>query len=367
MRADAGGTVRALALCAALIVALSTAALAEGDLFARFGVDALSRQSQALGGVDVRALCESLLTGKLGLDEDWMNDALRRFAASLKRALTDALTLLAAPVLASLALRSLIDGGGAIGLVCRMGCAALLTERFVRARAVAAAALDASAKLIDAAAPVLATALTLTGSAGKAAILTPSAALCAKLISDVFSDAGLPLCGVVAIVAAAANLSDRFQLNRLLALMKRGLNWAVSLTLGAFVGLMALQGLLASGQDALTARALRRMIQAALPVIGGEVSDSAGALLGSAIAARNAVGVAGMLAVMGVCAAPLARLAVSSLSLRLAAAALEPVADPGVVKIAAGFADAHQLLLAISAGAALMSVLCLGACLALAG
>lgn len=344
------------------------AGVAEESLLDRIGVDELARQSEALGGVDVRALCKALMTGRLPVNGEAIRSALRRLLKGLRRALTEALSLLAAPVLASLVLRAISDGDDhGIQLVCRMGCAALLSERFIEARSVAAGALNASSKLIDAAAPALATALTLTGSAGKAAILTPSAALCAKLTADVLNRIGLPLCGVIAIVAAAANLSERFRLDRLFSLLTRWANGSVGLLLAGFVGLMALQGLLVSGQDALTARALRRAIHAALPVIGGEVSDSAGALLGSAIAARNAVGVAGMLAAMGVCAAPLAKLALSSLSLRLAAAALEPIADPGVTRVAGAFAEVHRLLLAISAGGMLMSVLCLGACLAMAG
>ncbi len=347
---------------------LVASALAEASLLERWGFDGLARQCEALGGAKLKPMAEKLLTGELGLDGATVLRGLRRFAAELRRALTRTLRMLAAPALASLALRALLGReDGAVRLVCRLGCAAKLMEQFVTLRAVAQAALEASAHIIDAAAPVLATALTFTGSAAKAGILTPSAALCARLLTQALKNAALPMCGVTAVVAAASNLSDRFRLNRLFDLLRGAVTWGVGVTLAGFVGLMALQGLLASGQDALTARALRRAIQTALPIVGGEVSDSAGALLGSAIAARNAVGVAGMLAAVSVCVMPIARLALSSLSLRLAAAALEPVCDPGIVRVAAQFAQLSQLLVAVCAGGTLMSVLCLGACLALAG
>ncbi|MBR1821323.1 MAG: hypothetical protein IJ769_06840, partial [Clostridia bacterium] len=71
-------------------------------------------------------------------------------------------------------------------------------------------------------------------------------------------------------------------------------------------------------------------------------------------------------AVLGVSAAPVARLAVSTLSLRLASAILEPVADAGVTRIVGGFGDVSRMLLAICAGATLLAVLMLGACLGLA-
>lgn len=335
----------------------------------QWGFDALAREADGLGGVNIRELTEKLMTGELPADGAFARQCITRIAASFRLAVTQALRLLAAPALASLLLKALLPegGGGAMLLVCRLGCAALLTGQFAGLLATARKALDVSSRIIDAAAPVLATALTFTGASARASILTPSAAICTRLISQVLRDVGIPLCGATATVAAGANLSDRFRLNRLFDLLRRFVAWGVGATLAGFVGLMALQGLLASGQDALTARALRRAIQSALPIVGGEVSDSAGVLLGSAVAARNAVGVAGMLAALAVCAAPIVTLALSSLSLRLAAAVLEPVCDAGITRITGDFAAMAQLLVAICAGGVMMSVLCLGACLALAG
>lgn len=334
------------------------------------GIGDLAALSEELGGIDVRHVATRLLKGELPVSDIDLQGWLERLGRALGKELTDALRALAAPVLTSLALRTLIGdspGSGAIGLLCRVSCAALLTARFDAMRQVAEATLSALKRLVDVASPALIAALTLTGASERAAILTPSTALCAGLIEDVLCGAGLPLCAVAAAVAAAANLSDRFQLNRLFDLLRRGIAWGVSLMLAGFTGLMALQGLLLGGQDAVSARAIRRAIQAALPIVGGEVSDSAGALLGSTLAARNAVGVAGMLAVLGACALPIARLAVSALSLRIAAAVLEPVADTGVTRIVSHYADVARMLLAVCVGGTLLAVLLLGACLGLAG
>ncbi len=344
-------------------------AVAETSLLDRWGLDNLAHESENLGGPDVNALARRLLAGEFSIAPSTIQRVLRRFASGLRRTLTQLLRLLAAPVLASLALRALLakGDGSAPRLVCRLACAVLLMARFASLLNIARSALDASVRIVDVASPVLASALTFTGSSAKAAILTPSAAICARLLSGVLRDAGLPLCSAAAAVAAGANLSERFQLNRLFDLMRRLTTWGVCTTMAGFVGLLAVQGLLASGQDALTARALRRAIQAALPVVGGEVSDSAGVLLGSAIAARNAVGVAGMLTSMGVCTAPVARLAMASISMRLAEAAMEPICEPGMVRVVGSFASLARLLAAICAGGMLMTALCLGACLALAG
>ena len=121
------------------------------------------------------------------------------------------------------------------------------------------------------------------------------------------------------------------------------------------------------GQDAVSVRAIQRALRSMLPIVGGEVSDSAGALLASALSVRNLAGVAGMVAVVGGSLAPILRLAVAALSLNLAAAVLEPVADAGVTRIIASYGELNKLLLAICVSGTLLAVLMLGACLSMAG
>ena len=155
---------------------------------------------------------------------------------------------------------------------------------------------------------------------------------------------------VAAVVAASANLSDHFQLNRLFALLGRTVTAIVRLLMAGFAALMAMEGLLTSGQDGAAVRVVGRAPQGALPIVGGQLADSAGALEDSAALLRGAVGVAGMAAVLAACAGPAIRLAVSMAALQLAAAVLEPVADPGVVRLIGHFSRLNRVLLSICSG-----------------
>ena len=376
MRPDADATggsaarravLTALIVAIACLIALSAAAAEESPSpLDGAGVDALLDQAAELGGANVRALMERALSGEAIIDMEDIRSRLRAFASATRDGLVDALRMLSTPVLACLVLRALTGGRDidrALTLVCRLSCAALLMERFAECRSVAEGALKTSVRLVGAAAPVLATALTLTGCEAQAVVLTPSAALCADLIDGAFLEIGLPLCAVAAAVAAAANLSERFHLNRLFELLHRGIKWGVRASMAGFVAMLAIQGLLATGQDAIAGRAVRRAIQSAVPIIGGSASDSAGALLSSAMAVRGAAGVAGMLALIAACAMPVARLMAASLALRLASAVLEPVSDAGVARIVGHFADLNRTLVALCAGGAMLGALALGACL----
>lgn len=339
----------------------------DAALLEKAGFGALETAAEATSGIDIRALTGQLMSGELRLDASAVVQWLDGFGASVRKGLLDALSALTAPVLASIVFKALMGdraGEGAIGLLCRLGCVSLLMGRYLESSDVCAAALDDTLRLTNAAAPVLASALTLTGASARAAILTPSAALCAGLIEDLLRNRALPFCSIAAILAASANLSERFRLGRLFELARDIVHRGVRLMLSGFVGLMALQGLLATGTGALTMQAIRRAVQAALPIVGGEVSDSAGALVASALAVRGFAGAAGMLALLGASMAPILRLAADALALRIASAALEPLADRSLLQILGHFAALARMLLAICIGGTLLSVLMLGACLA---
>ncbi len=377
---------RTLALIAALLFMLCAGAAAESaaaeiadsaeeadamraQALANAGFDDFAALAEALGGLDAAAIMKRAMTGELKFNLDDARQMARRFCARVKGAFLETLAALAAPVLAGLALRALLGGyevGGSVALMCRLACASLLMARYARDGGIAREALSAAARLTEAISPVLAAIMAMTGAAGTTRVLSPSAVLCAEVIRRVLGEIALPLCGVAAVVAASANLSDHFQLNRLFAMLGRAVTALVRLSMAGFAGLMALEGLLAAGQDGVAVRVVGRALQGALPVIGAQLVDSAGVLADSAALLRGSVGIAGMAAVLAACASPAIRLAVSMLSLQIAAAVLEPVADTGVVRLIGHFSQLSRLLLAICAGCALLCVLLVGACLGLA-
>ena len=205
---------------------------------------------------------------------------------------------------------------------------------------------------------MVAAALALTGRAASAATLTPLSAICADGIENALVAWGLPLSGIAAIVAAGGNLSERFRLDRLFRLICGDSPGAWALLIAGLRGPDGPAGAAGRGPGRRsTGRACRRSA-AAMPIIGGEVSDS-GALVGSAI------GRAQRRRASPGCwrwPAPPCRPASGwrcTLSLKLAAAVIEPVADPGITRVA-GFGDIAELLLAICAAGAVLALVLLG-------
>lgn len=321
-----------------------------------------------MNGPDAVVLVQRVLSGDLKWDRGFASRLLRRLADGVKAGLFKALATLAAPVLAALCLKLTLGAeDGAFTLLCRLACACGLVRHFADAAGLAARAMSAMSRLAKIVSPILAAALTLTGASASAAALTPLSGLCAAAIEDALTALGLPLCALGAAIAACAHLSDSFSLGKLFKLVRQATVWGVRGLLAAFTAVLAVQGRLAAAQDTLTVQVAQRALRGVVPFVGRSVSDSTGALLESAVAARNAVGVTGMLVALGVCFRPVFGLTVHTLSLRLASAAIEPMADRGIAEIVSDFGDVSRMLLALCVGSAILTALLSGACLGLLG
>lgn len=362
---------RRLILVTALLLLLHPAALAAEPaeaLLDRIGFSDLEALSDSLGGPDVRETARAVLSGELPITRDLPAMVLRQLGEAVKGALLPALSVLAAPVLAALSLGMALGAdSGPLTLLCRLSAVYGLGRQCAAAMAVARDGMRVAVRIADTAAPVVAAALTLTGRPAAGTTLTPLSAICADAVGNGLIGLGLPLCGVAAIVAAGGNLSERFRLDRLFRLICGAVTWSVGMMIAAFVGVMALQGRLAATRDGVSSQTLRQALRGLVPLIGGSVSDSAGALAETAAAVRGAVGVTGLMILLETAARPALKLGGHMLSLKLASAFLEPVADPGITRIAACYAQIARVLLALYAGSAMLTALLAGAGLGLLG
>lgn len=340
------------------------------DAIGLIGIDGLAAVAESADGFDVRATLRKLLSGEFSLDGSAFRRWLNAFADELKASSWQLLLNLSAPVAGSLLLRILLskrcasDNGAA--LLCRLAVSAVLLRAFVSQRDEAEQLARMALHTMNAATPVLVGASSLAPDAS-AAVLSPLATLCAGAIENAMIATGLPLCSLAASIAAAGSLSGGFQLSRLFGLLRRVAVGAIGAFLAVFVGVMKLEGFIGASQESIGALAARSAVKGALPIIGGKVSSALGGLTVSASALKNAVGVSGILLLIAVCAKPLFRLAASTLAMRLASAIMEPFSDRLMSQTAAQFADAAELLVAISAGSMTLVALTIGACLTTAG
>lgn len=158
----------------------------------------------------------------------------------------------------------------------------------------------------------------------------------------------LPVINFYLVLLLLNQMTAEDHFSRLAELVETVVRWVTKSIFGIVVGLQAVQLLVAPALDSLKNSALHRLAKG-IPGIGNMLDSAAETVVGSAVVVKNAVGVAGMLALVVLCAVPLLRLLASILLFRLLCALIQPVSEKRMVEGIASISRGAVLLLQILA------------------
>ena len=142
-------------------------------------------------------------------------------------------------------------------------------------------------------------------------------------------------------------MSDKIQIDKLAKFGKSSIVWILGIILTIFVGVVSLEGSLTSSVDGITAKATKAAVSNFIPVVGKVLGDAVDTVLGCSLILKNAVGVVGVIVLIGICILPILKLGILTISYHLAAAVCQPIADEKIVKLLEQMGDTFKILLAI--------------------
>lgn len=124
-----------------------------------------------------------------------------------------------------------------------------------------------------------------------------------------------------------------------------------------FVGVVSLEGTLASSVDGITAKTAKTVVSSAIPVVGKILGDAVDTVLGCGIVLKNAVGIVGVIIVIGICIMPIIKLTILSLAYKLLATVAEPIADKNIVGLLEQIGDIFKIFLGILCALSFMLII----------
>ncbi|MDD6616215.1 MAG: stage III sporulation protein AE [Lachnospiraceae bacterium] len=129
-------------------------------------------------------------------------------------------------------------------------------------------------------------------------------------------------------------------------LVELAVSWGIRTVFGIIAGLQAVQCLISPAVDSLKNGALHKAAKA-IPGIGNTLDAAAETIAGCAVVIKNAVGVAGMAAILVLCLVPVCKLVCCILMLRILSAVIQPVGESRLADCISYTAQASSLLLRI--------------------
>lgn len=213
--------------------------------------------------------------------------------------------------------------------------------------------------VINAVYPPLITMVTTLGGGVSSGLFNPGLGFVSNLVSNVITKVVLPLFIASVIFCIAGNLSNNIKLDKLQRATRFIATGILSITFGGFIAYLSIAGLIGGVTDTASIKATKYLVSSYVPVVGGYLSQGFDLVRVGMVIVKNALGVVGVLAVMGVLLVPTMKLLILTVGLKLTAGIVEPISDKRMSGFIGGIAESTKQLLGAVLGVGFVFILTL--------
>ncbi len=167
--------------------------------------------------------------------------------------------------------------------------------------------------------PLLTTLMVFTGNLTTTSMLQPVIMFSVNFIGNMIHSVILPVVLVASSLSIVSKISDRVQIDRISKMFKSGITWFLGITLTIFVAVVSLEGTLSSSVDGITAKTTKAVVSPAIPIVGKILGDAVDSVLGCGIILKNAVGIVGVVVILGICIGPILKLVLAMITYKILA------------------------------------------------
>lgn len=185
------------------------------------------------------------------------------------------------------------------GTVCMLAAAGILVPQLISLIGQTKTVVNGSAAFLVGSVPVYTALHIAVGNVQTAAstgYLTLAAGNAIPILASVVF---IPLLNIFLALSITSAISKN-GLEKLAEGMYRFVKWLLILSVTIFFALMSLQTAIQAGMDSATAKTAKMVVSSAIPVIGGTIGDSLGAIQGSVQIVKSGVGAFGILAALAI-------------------------------------------------------------------
>jgi stage III sporulation protein AE len=140
-----------------------------------------------------------------------------------------------------------------------------------------------------------------------------------------------PLLFLSAMLSIASLFSERYQVTQLATLLRNIAMGALGSFLTMFLAVISIQGATSAVADGVTLRTAKYLTGNFIPIVGRMFSDAADTVLNASLLVKNAVGLAGVLILVILCAFPAIKILVLALIYNLSSAVLQPLGNSPII------------------------------------
>ena len=205
--------------------------------------------------------------------------------------------------------------------------------------------------------PILITLMVYTGSITTSGILEPFILFMINFVGNIIQSILIPLMLIITVFSIISKISNKIQIDKISSFLKSSVIWFLGIILTVFVGVISLEGTLSSSVDGITAKTTKAAVSTIIPVVGKILGDAVDTVLGCGLVLKNAVGIVGVIVIIGICIVPIIKLGVITIAYNLSASIIQPIADEKIVKLLSEMGGIFKVLLGILCSLSVMLII----------
>lgn len=205
--------------------------------------------------------------------------------------------------------------------------------------------------------PILITLMVTTGNMISATTIEPIILLMITVIGNFIVNIVIPIVLISTALGIVSQISDKVQIDKLAKFFKSSTVWVLGVILTLFVGVASLEGSLSSSIDGVTAKTTKAAVSNFIPVVGKILGDAVDTVMGCSVILKNALGMVGVIIIIGICIIPITKLVTLMTMYYLGSALCQPIADGKIIKLLGHMGDTFKLLLAILSSVSVMLII----------
>lgn len=251
------------------------------------------------------------------------------------------LTLLGTVIVMTVLSAALKAAGGGIikesadvySSVCAVTAAAVISPAMFTTFSRTMETLRQSGGFIAAFIPVFSGITAVSGGIAQAGIYDAAVLAASELILQLSGGLLMPMLSASAVLSITGSVFRTVDLACIVQLIKRIVNWFISVSMLLFTGFVTMKCSLAGKADGAASKTVRYMISGFVPLVGGAVNDAYATVRSSFDVIRGTIGTAGCLAVILIMLPPVLQIMVFRLVMWTGAAAAELLGEEIVAKL----------------------------------
>lgn len=205
--------------------------------------------------------------------------------------------------------------------------------------------------------PILITLMLTTGNIVSVNLIQPIILFVITFIGNFIVSILIPIILVATALGIISKVSDKVQIDKLSKFLKSSVIWVLGIVLTLFVGVISIEGNLSSTVDGVTAKTTKAAVSSFIPVVGKILGDAVDTVMGCSNILKNAVGIVGVVVIIGICVLPIIKLILLMGMYYLGAALCQPIADEKIIKLLEQMGDTFKIFLAIMCSVSVMLII----------